>query len=713
MRREAVRRPFFRPPTLAVAALVLFPAASWANGGVTFEDVAAGDGAGISYRRVPSENNAIFDAIKNDPPYTPEKREATPIKARGAPGVAIFDYDNDGDLDLYATNGPGAANSLYSNQLEETGEVTFVDVAAAAGVGAEDQDSTGVCFGDIDNDGDHDLLVVSHNAPDRLFENDGDGTFTDITASSGIAASGVHVSSGCSMGDVDNDGLLDISIANTYDNWSHFRGVLVVPYALNQHNQLLLNAGGNTFVDVSETSGIRDLAGFAPEGAGAAGLTWAIAMADVDLDGDIDILNADDQGGIPPPATGGVDRGILHVLVNDGTGSFTDRAVEMGTDKWGSWMGLTFGDFNCDRRMDFFATNFGDYAPVGEQVAGEETSRWFLGQEDGTFADPNVGDLVTDPFGWGASAVDYDNDGDLDVIYHGNHDVGPGIEASNPGVILANPFCTAEFERDAVALAGSTDHNRRTVHGMAVGDLDRNGFDDVVSVSNLDIPVSIPLLPHAPLGSPFDQDTAFLYNFEPDPVTGELVWNGNVYDDGTLSVELSSGGNGNNSLSVRTVGTVGITRKGRVNRDGIGAVVSFRPLGGRWTMRPVVGGSSYASQDALELTFGMGAAERAVVEVLWPGGVRNRLYYVRAGSRLTFPEIPCSYDDDSWNLHEYLYCVTTALDELVDAGVLSRGERVSYLLSALRARRDTLGPACALGRELDDVEAFEFYDGDF
>ena len=110
-----------------------------------------------------------------------------PIKSRGAPGVALLDYDRDGDLDIYVTNGPGTPNSLYRNLVSERGEVRFKDVAERAGVDATDQDGTGTCFGDIDNDGDHDLLVLGYNEPHRLFENRGNGRFRDISAASGIS----------------------------------------------------------------------------------------------------------------------------------------------------------------------------------------------------------------------------------------------------------------------------------------------------------------------------------------------------------------------------------------------------------------------------------------------------------------------------------------------------------------------------------------------
>jgi len=675
----------YRTTTILLVALgaVSLPAGADEGAGVTFRELTAEEAAGIDYRRVPSATNAAFEQIKTQPLYTMPLVIATPEKPRGSPGVALLDFDGDGDLDLYVTNGPGAANSLYANRLEESGALGFEDVAEAAGVTATDQDSTGVCFGDLDNDGDPDLVVLGRSEPNLLFENLGDGRFRDVTAESGLGGTDLGHTD-CSVGDVDGDGLLDLAVANSYD-WSRREATLVEAWEKSHPNFLYVNQGGLRFEDASASSGILDLNGFRPPKEGdTPTVTWALALVDYDQDGDVDLLQADDQGGLP---TDQVSRGLIQVLNNDGKGRFTAVTDRVGTDLPGtSWMGLAFADFDCDGHMDFFATNMGDYvfSAVGMPYErGQLASRAFLGTADGGFEDAGTGALRATPFGWSVVAPDLDNDGDPDVVFFGSLDGAiHTITADNPGAVLVNPGCSAEFEADLDALA--VDHTRRNVHGGATGDLDRDGFPDLVTASAFDVPQEVPLKRYpAQHGSPFDATAVYVEAFS-EAGGGTFNWNGIQFPDGQLAVEINRG-NDNGWIEVRTLGTVGLLPDGKVNRDGIGAVIRVTPEGGRTTLRPVAGGSGFASQDALAQLFGLGHAETATVEVLWPGGGVDRLHGVRAGERIVFPEIPCDPEDPALDRRQYRSCVAGALKSLREQGLLPRSLAARFRASASRA----------------------------
>jgi enediyne biosynthesis protein E4 len=660
----------------AASAISLFPAPSAADE-IRFVDVARQPWRGIHYHRVRSATNALFDAIKAQPVVLQEEFPLKPLKARGAPGVALLDYDGDGDLDLYVTNGPGAPNSLYKSFLAETGHLAFLDVAVAAGVAATSQDSTGVCFGDLDNDGDEDLFVLGRAEPHRLFENRGNGTFADRTAHARVAGTGL-TPSGCTMADFDGDGRLDLFVANTAD-WSTQLAILVEPFALNQPNELYRNLGGLRFADVSASSGLQNVAD----------ISWATTAFDYDDDCDVDLFVANDQGGIPTANLGGIDRGFTRLYQNDGTGQFTDVTFDANLTSPGGYMGIAVADFNGDQILDVFVTNTGDWLNPFfgiPYVLGDQSTRWFLGGADGRFSDPLAVAPGATPFGWGNAAFDYDNDGDTDLAYIGGLDAGPFVEKSNPGVLFRNDGA-ANFVDQPTAFDSSL-HLRRKDHGLAVGDLDQDGFVDVVTVSSFNIPSSTPMLP-IPIswGSPFDGIAGFAPTFS-RVAPGQFVWNGVALDDGTLTIELNSGGNGKGSVAVRTVGTVGLTSRGAVNRDGIGAVARFTPRGGTTAVQPVLGGASTASQSDKTLHFGLGTASRGDFEIRWPSCVKNKVYDVRNGERLVMPEIPCSYDGAWPSFQDYKRCVREALDDFVAARVIRSKDRSRLENSAIRAYRE-------------------------
>ena len=686
------------PGRRVVLAVLLVAAAQWAaaDDQRSVKLTPLDDAAIASYARVPSSTVVEVRAFYEQSLIEPvgfEDLAATPTSARGLPGIVLFDYDGDGDIDAYVTNGPGAPNSLLQNQLRRTGTIGFLEVAAHAGVEATDQDSFGACAGDTDNDGDRDLLVLGRSEPNQFFENNGDGTFSTLDVS-GLAGGSLS-STSCSMADFDNDGLLDVVIANTFDQADSF-AIFAEPFNFNEHNQLFMNEGGNRFADASAASGITVNGGYP---AGAAAVSWGVGSADVDRDGDIDIVFTDDQGVIPAARhEGGLDRAFIHVFINDGSAHFVDQPLALNVYSAAPWMGVSFGDLNCDGNLDFYASCLGDYADASFNIfefKGGNASRHFLGNGDGTFIDSGspipdgAGGYTTDneatAFGWGNAIFDIDNDGDNDVVYHGGLDANLAVVTDNPGVVLLNQQCSGAFTYDPDSV--TADHLRRNVRGIAVGDLDDNGFVDVMSVANLRIPEGIPLIPSpAQYGDPLDASAFFAPLMFPTgtPEEPRFVWGGLEPDVGDLMLELN-GGNENRYAKVRLIGSIGLTPDAKVNRDGIGALIRFTPRGGPTTMQSVVAGSSHSSHHALEKVFGLGQAYRGRLDVHWPGGVRNRLYNVLAGSTVMLPEIPCSFDADWSDLSEYLRCVLPALNDLHDEGIITLRFKRRLLRSAVRA----------------------------
>ena len=650
------------------------------SGSITFSDIATNPAMGLGYARMPSPRYAQALALWEaslEQPVTVMDSGVWPARPQGTPGVALFDADGDADLDMYVTNAAGTPNSLFINQLREQGTLSFVDTATAAGADLAGVESSGVCAGDVDNDGDTDLFVTSHGFSNQLLRNAGAGTFA-ATAVGPVSLGG----SSCAMGDVTGDGLLDIAVGHAWDHAGALP-LVAIPFEGNLPNELLVQQPDGSFLDEAGARGVLDLAGV-PEG--AQGITWGVALVDIDADGDLDLLEADDQGALPSSAYDGVDRGFVQVFRNDGTGAFD--AVDAGTLVPGTWMGLSFADLDCDRDIDVFGSNFGDYGipALGEPYElGDYATRWFLSDGSGGFTDPGVGDLGTTHFAWGGVSEDFDLDGDPDLLFQGGLDLSLFVELSNPGTLLTNDGCDADFTRQTGAF--DTNHLARIVTGTAAGDLDEDGFVDVVTVANAVVPEEYPVFPlETEYGLDTDGTGFFTSRFTPNE-EGLFTYNGVEFAPGSLTVERN-GGNTNKGVAVGVVGAVGLTEGAIVPRSGIGAVVTIIGEDGQAFTKPVQSGTGYLSNDGPLVHAGVSSGAAATVEVVWPGGIRNRFYDVPTGTTFTAPEIPCAFDDPEVSTTAYTACVAGALADLSAAGVVDDAESERLLSDALRAREE-------------------------
>ena len=306
-------------------------------------------------------------------------------------GAAWFDYDGDGDQDLYMTMRTGP-NFLFQNNGG-----TFTDVAAAAGVQDATGDGSGVAVADYDNDGDKDLYLANGDE-DVFFENNGDGTFTDITAGSGLESSGDRRGTSASWGDFDRDGLLDLYVA-------HHEPIVGsgVPLDNTQaQDYLYVNNGDGTFTDVSTHLGVS-----------REGHSFIGSFTDYDNDGDLDIFKINDC-----PFD---DSAQFRLFRNDGgtdavtDWTFTEDSANMNADWCQNGMGIAVGDYDRDGDFDYYVSDNGadGTVPVGQKgIAGTTLLR-----NDGTqFTEVSVtAGVDSREWSWGANFFDYDLDGFQDL----------------------------------------------------------------------------------------------------------------------------------------------------------------------------------------------------------------------------------------------------------------------------------------------------------
>lgn len=479
-------------------------------------------------------------------------------------GVAILDFDNDGRMDLLFVNGGptpdgpcpgGARHGLYRNP----GGGRFVDVAQAAGL-ATSSYGMGAAAADYDNDGDTDVYLSGYPSG-ALFRNNGDGSFTDVTTVSGTANAGEWGASAAWF-DSDNDGRLDLFIANyaafsfgdskrcQFDGKPVYCAQTLYP---GRPPRLLRNRGDGTFADVSASAGVASLPGRA----------LGVVAVDYDSDGWQDLFVARDAS-----------PNLL--LRNLGGGRFEDVALEAevayspgAVARAG--MGVDAGDVDGDGRPDFVVTNFdGEYHAV------------YLNPGRLPFRETTVSSglaALTRPYvGWGVRMVDYDNDGDLDLLIVNGH-LHEMIERTNrtvsyrePPLLLVNDG-QGRFTRSRSGGVFDTGYLAR---GLAVGDLDNDGAVDAAFVSLNDPPV-------------------------------------------VLRNESSRG----NWAGVRLRGTAS-------NRDGIGARLRLR-VGARTLTRWITGGGSFLASHDGRVVFGLGESAPGELEILWPSGRLQRVAPLAAG----------------------------------------------------------------------------------
>ena len=488
-------------------------------------------------------------------------------------GVALLDYNNDGLLDIFLVNGGRVtspmqtpenfdrSNPLYWNRLyRQNKDGTFTDVTQEAGLAnaGDGNYGMGVAVGDYDNDGYPDIYVTNYGK-NTLYHNNGDGTFTDVTEKAGVAAGGWSVSAG--FFDYDNDGKLDLLVTR-YMQWDtkHSKTcggewhTYCPPEEFPATTSILYhNRGDGTFEDVSQKSGI----------ASRKGRGLGVAFADYDGDGFTDVFVAND----------GMQQFLFH---NNGDGTFKEVGLEAGAalsedGRRLSGMGVVFQDYDNDGRPDIIVTE------LPREIYGV-----YHNEGKGTFSyqslEAGLGMLSSGSSGWGVGLEDFDNDGWKDLFVAQGHvldnveQIDPSLHYKELPLLAMNR--QGRFERIDPGLTTPV-----AGRGAAFGDLNNDGWQDVVMTVLGDKPVLL----------------------------------------------LNSGGK-NHWLVVKLRGT-------RSNRDGLGARVR---VNGQTRFATTSG--SYLSASDKRLHFGLGSTQTATVEVEWPSGTHQTLNDIHADQFLDVVE---------------------------------------------------------------------------
>ncbi|HYE66946.1 MAG TPA: CRTAC1 family protein, partial [Pyrinomonadaceae bacterium] len=514
--------------------------------------------------------------------YGDEHKNRYLLETTGS-GAAFFDYDNDGWQDIFLVNGtrldgPPSGQKPTNRLYRNNGDGTFQDVTEKAGLVRTGWGQS-VCVGDYDNDG-HTDLFISAFGKNALYHNNGNGTFTEVAEKAGVANNRTRWGSGTAFLDYDRDGYLDLFVASYIDldlktaplpetGPCLYKGLMVAcgpPGLAGGVNALYRNNGDGTFKDVSEQSGVTKTNGTYGLG---------VLVADFDNDGWPDIYVANDSA----PAA------LYH---NNKNGTFTDIAVEAGCafsidGKPQAGMGVSAGDYDRDGWLDIFKTNFsGDtstlYRNTGKAIFDDVTFPAGLG-------------VNTRWLGWGCGFVDVDNDGWLDIFLVNGH-VYPEVEklTTEAGYaqrkVLYRNLQNGRF-KDVSDEVGGAVIEPTPARGAAFGDYDNDG--------DLDILVN------------------------PVNAAPELI--------------RSESSHQNNWITIKTIGV-------KSNRDGIGARIKCLTVDGS-QIDEVRSGGSYYSQNDLRVHFGLGKSQKVkTIEVRWPSGqvdtlndtAANQIIYIKEGA---------------------------------------------------------------------------------
>jgi hypothetical protein len=541
---------------------------------VSLSQVSESRSDATKFTDVTSSANINFDYVAS---HTPKKYL---IETMGS-GVALFDYDNDGRLDIYVVNGAPLADPTpigtipqktdpkdWNRLFHQKKDGTFEDVTEKAGLQGEGY-GMGVAVGDYDNDGFEDLYVTAYGG-NKLYHNNGDGTFTDVTERAGVAGSGWSTSA--AWVDLDGDGLLDLVVLRYlqwdfndiycgerregYRSYCHpdsFRAIAPLVY----HNE-----GNGHFTEIAQKAGLA-----------LPGKGLGIALADYDRDGRMDLFFANDS----------MPEFLYH---NKGNGTFEEVALQSGVavDSEGhsyAGMGVDFADYNNDGLPDIVVTD------LASQIYA-----LYRNNGDGTFNyesyPSGIGLMTMKHSGWGVRFLDFDNDGWKDLLITQGHDLDtiqltfPDLRYKEPLLLARN---TGKGFVDVSAQAGDVFQKAWVGRGLAIGDIDNDGRLDAVVTTN----------------------------------------------DGALHVLHNATQNQNHWLTLELVGH-------RSNRDAIGAEVKLvTAKGAQWATVTTAG--SYLSSSDKRVHFGLGSdAVARSIEIRWPSGIFQMLKDIRANQILRIQE---------------------------------------------------------------------------